>query len=287
MAHVNDDDQLRPSGNAPLVRPGWTAVHSWLFIIIVAVGFLAVAYQNRYQYLDPGPGGRVFRVSKVFGTIQEFNPAQGWVMAQPAARFPGEPSDTIGRNATAANPFPMNSGTRDDVDVLPATSEPVDAEPDTSGTREPVPMAVRETTMPEGVAPPSPTPTPGAEPTPNPVEALAPDENPPASEPLPAQPAPPVSTITPVEPEPEPVEMTEQERFQAFKEAFPNYGEPEFKLANDDLFPDWKQSGNSDGTWTEFLEVYEQFIQWWLDAGAPPEPGFKLWQDFKQVRNIR
>ena len=70
----------------------------------------------------------------------------------------------------------------------------------------------------------------------------------------------------------------------AFSKSFPDYGEEEFQLANDDLYPDWKRTYAPDGTWLEFLKVYGEFIEWWTDAGSPPEPGFKLWKDFLGTR---
>jgi hypothetical protein len=78
----------------------------------------------------------------------------------------------------------------------------------------------------------------------------------------------------------QPRPMGREERLQAFKQLFPDYGEEEFQLANDDLFPDWKKKVSAKGTWPEFLAVYGEFIQWWVDSGSPPEPGFKLWENF-------
>ena len=75
-------------------------------------------------------------------------------------------------------------------------------------------------------------------------------------------------------------EMGKEERLKTFKKAFPDFGQDEFQLANDDLYPDWKKSVAPNGTWPEFLTVYKDFIQWWNDAGSPPEPGFKLWREF-------
>ncbi len=78
----------------------------------------------------------------------------------------------------------------------------------------------------------------------------------------------------------QPKEMTADEKFSAFKKVFPNFGKDEFMLANDDLYPDWKKSIAPNGSWNDFLNTYGQFIQWWNDAGSPPEPGLKLWKDF-------
>jgi hypothetical protein len=68
--------------NAP--RPGsfgWTAMHSWIFIAIIAAGLLIVVVQNRYHYISPLGLGKAYRIDKLFGGIQEFDPDKGWVKA--------------------------------------------------------------------------------------------------------------------------------------------------------------------------------------------------------------
>jgi hypothetical protein len=77
-----------------------------------------------------------------------------------------------------------------------------------------------------------------------------------------------------------PKELTEEEKLQVFKKVFPEFGKDEFQLANDDLYPDWKKTVSPTGTWSDFLSVYGDFVQWWNDQGSPPEPGYKLWRDF-------
>jgi len=86
---------------------------------------------------------------------------------------------------------------------------------------------------------------------------------------------------------PKPQELTKEERLKAFQKLFPDFGEPEFQLANDDLFPDWKKTVSPNGTWQQFLAVYKDFIQWWNDTGSPAESGFKLWRDFLASREKR
>jgi hypothetical protein len=77
------------------------------------------------------------------------------------------------------------------------------------------------------------------------------------------------------------------ERVKQFQKAFPGFGKEEFQLANDDLYPDWKKNISPNGTWTEFLGVYKQFVQWWTDNGSPQESGLKLWKDFLASRQKR
>ena len=81
--------------------------------------------------------------------------------------------------------------------------------------------------------------------------------------------------------------MTPEERFKAFKKTFPDFGTDEFQLANDDLYPDWKKGASPNGTWGEFLGVYKDFVQWWLDHGQPREAGTTLWKQFLASRNRR
>jgi len=71
-----------------------------------------------------------------------------------------------------------------------------------------------------------------------------------------------------------------ENRLESFRKAYPGYGDEEFKLADEDLFPDWKKKVSPDGTWADFLPVYGEFVQWWIKAGSPAENGLKLWHDF-------
>ena len=84
----------------------------------------------------------------------------------------------------------------------------------------------------------------------------------------------------PAPPAEEKLEMSQDDRMKLFLGKYPDYGEEEFQLANGDLFPNWRKNLAPQGTWPEFMVVYGEFIQWWIDSGSPPEPGFKLWQDF-------
>jgi hypothetical protein len=79
---VEDGGVRRPESNRTKPAGGWTALHSWIFLGIVAFGLLVIGLQNRYHYLSPLGLGKAYRIDKLFGAIQEFDPAQGWVKAQ-------------------------------------------------------------------------------------------------------------------------------------------------------------------------------------------------------------
>jgi hypothetical protein len=81
--------------------------------------------------------------------------------------------------------------------------------------------------------------------------------------------------------------MSKEDRLRVFQKVFPEFGQDEFQLADDDLYPFWKKTEAPNGTWPEFLVMYKDFIQWWTDAGSPPEPGFKLWKDFRAGKGKR
>ncbi|MBI4964178.1 MAG: hypothetical protein HY913_12940 [Desulfomonile tiedjei] len=74
--------------------------------------------------------------------------------------------------------------------------------------------------------------------------------------------------------------LVPEDRFKTFNRAFPDFGKEEFHLANDDLYPDFIKNVSAGGTWTEFLAVYKEFVEWWIDQGSPRESGIKLWEDF-------
>jgi hypothetical protein len=78
---VNEDTRRSERGR---YRPmeGWTSLHSWIFLGIVAIGFIVIGFQNRYHYLNPQGLGKAYRIDKVFGSIQEFDPSRGWVKAR-------------------------------------------------------------------------------------------------------------------------------------------------------------------------------------------------------------
>jgi hypothetical protein len=127
---------------------------------------------------------------------------------------------------------------------------------------------------PGGMLPPSPGATPEALPVPAAPEQKA-IPSPSALRELTTHEALPRQEATPKQ-----AEMARDEKMKSFLKMFPEYGEEEFQLANDDLYPDWKKRVAPEGTWNDFLKVYGEFIQWWTDAGSPPEPGMKLWGKF-------
>jgi hypothetical protein len=234
-----DNSPRRPetsSGQRPL--QGWTAVHSWVFLVIVAVGLTFIVLENRWHYLSPLGLGKAYRIDRLFGSIQEFDPSGGWVTAQiePGMAPSGGPPEP------STVPVPMQ---------MPGMRTPE--------TMPPQPRPMTETF----------TPPPGA-----------PREEAPSTSPRTRE-APPQERRTAVETLPgQKAGDSQEDRWMSFHKAFPDFGEEEFQLANDDLFPDWKKKIAANGTWPQFLKVYGEFIQWWTGAGSPPEPGLKLWQDF-------
>ncbi|MEJ2718095.1 MAG: hypothetical protein P8182_13310 [Deltaproteobacteria bacterium] len=244
---VTNNNVRRPESPAgKRITPGWTSMHSWIFLIIVAVGLTVIVMENRYHYLSPVGLGKAYRIDRLFGSIQEFEPNMGWITAQlqapPPTRMgqpPAVPSQAVPQAVPGAAPGA----------VLPPTVGTKMEEP------RPAPAGVKEETLPQPTAK---------------------KEVPVTVERAPQQ--------APVEKKPE---MSREERLKAFIAAYPDYGKEEFQLANDDLFPDWKKKVAPNGTWQQFLRVYGQFIQWWTEAGSPPEPGFKLWQDFLATKGGR
>jgi hypothetical protein len=49
---------------------------------IVALGLIVVGLENRYHYLSPLGLRQSLSIDKFFGSIQEFDPSQGWVVAK-------------------------------------------------------------------------------------------------------------------------------------------------------------------------------------------------------------
>lgn len=221
-----DKDQAGAVG-----RGGWTSVHSWVFLAIVAIGLLVLGIQNRYHYLSPLGLGKAYRIDKLFGGIQEFDPSKGWIVAQlqmapPQAMSMMQPSEPL------AQPGQMNMP-----GSMPSSGDVVQ------------PKAAVAPTMEKETVAPSPQPTKEQAAATQPRQAVVP-------------------------------EMSKEEKYKLFQKTFSDFGEEEFQLANDDLYPDWRKRYAPNGNWPEFLGVYRDFIQWWNDAGNPPESGFKLWQDF-------
>ncbi|MBM4327019.1 MAG: hypothetical protein FJ118_07630 [Deltaproteobacteria bacterium] len=233
MALHPNDSQRQPIRSGGQMTPGWTKMHSWVFLGVVAVGFLLILVQNRYSYLMPPAAGTAYRVSKIFGSIEEFNPSAGWVSAQLGAR------------------------------ISPQASVMPEAPPFESQA---VPMRVPAGAKPE-VAPPQRK----AEVTPAPPERRDPSAS------VKEQTLPPPRPKETTKPEPA---GGKEEQYQLFVKIFPDYGEAEFQLAREDLFPDWRKRVAPRGTWPQFIEVYKEFVDWWVDQGSPADSGFKLWQDF-------
>ncbi len=239
-------EERRPDLDNLTLSPGWTKVHSWVFLGIIALGFLLLGIQNRYHYLSPVGLGKAYRIDKVFGGIQEFDPNKGWIVAQlqslvaPTAMSMLEPSSSGPQIPQVA---PMKTPEASPPVVEQNVSAPP---PSTSAPKEEniAPPQAKETAIPEAVA---------------------------------SQPK--VNTVEPSE-----TEASSEERLKLFQKTFPDFGEDEFQLANDDLFPDWKKRYAPNGTWADFLMTYKDFIRWWNDAGNPVESGVKLWQDYLAAR---
>jgi len=245
---LDDNDVRRPGSRAGNTgTPGWTSLHSWVFLAIVAIGLLLVVFENRHHYLNPQGLGKAYRIDKLFGGLQEFDPQMGWISARLVGPPPSHAAAAADPSALPTQAVPMN---------MPA-SRPAEALPSQPGAGL-EDLSSRSGAEKKEVA--SSTPT---------------GRETPAVQPAPSAPQPP-----PVEEKPT---MTREERLKSFVAVYPDYGEEEFQLASDDLFPEWKKSV-PDGNWQNFLKVYGEFIQWWTDAGSPPEPGFKLWKDFMAGR---
>jgi hypothetical protein len=226
---VNDNEVRRPDPRGPRNAAGWTSLHSWIFLAIVALGLIVIAAQNRYHYLSPQGLGKAYRIDKLFGGIQEFEPGKGWITAQLQAIAPSQSLSMAEPPATGSQAVPMTGGVPPSTDyVQPGAVPGQPSGKEEAGVSQPQPPQAKETQA-----------------------------------------------------------MSKEERHKAFQAAFPEYGQEEFQLADDDLFPFWKKTEAPNGTWPEFLGVYKAFIQWWTDAGSPPEQGFKLWKDFRAAKGKR
>ena len=237
---ILNDDVRRPGSRDQQSISGWTSLHSWIFLAIVVLGVLIMAFQNRYHYLSPLGLGKAYRIDKIFGGIQEYDPGQGWIAAQLQPLPPQQAMSMPGPEGSQAMPMHM-----------------------------------------PGSLPPSP-----------PAMGMGTVQAPEVKE----EPAAPLVTTKEATPKSgsvqstrtkESAEMTLEEKIKAFKKAFPDFGKEEFQLANDDLYPDWKKSVAPNGTWSEFLGTYRDFVQWWIDQGSPAESGSKLWKEFLASRGKR
>lgn len=252
---VNDDEPRRPEFTAQRPTSGWTSLHSWIFLAVVAAGLLVVGIQNRYHYLSPLGLGKAYRIDKLFGGIQEFDPSKGWIKAQlqPSALPPT--MSMMPPQSSGSQAVPMNTpgtvpppGTA----VQPSAAQVPEEEKEevaTSVTVEDIPRSQPAARKPP-VEPPSESTAP------SPAVATTPSRAP---------------------------ELSQEEKFAVFKKQFRDFGKDEFQLANDDLYPEWKKNLKPDGTWEEFLDVYGEFIQWWSDAGSPAESGMTLWKKFLEA----
>jgi hypothetical protein len=226
----------------------WSTLHSWVFLSIIALGFLVLGMQNRYHYLSPAGLGKAYRIDKIFGGIQEFEPAKGWVVAQlqPVAPLHGmsmlEPSSG-GPQVPQVNPMNVPASA-----PAPAT---LDKEPEIAPIGAAIPKEQKSSSsiLKENIS----------------SSGGSISET--------------VSAVKPVE-----EKLSKEQMFQLFHNTFPDFGEDEFQLANDDLFPDWKKRIAPNGTWGDFLVTYKDFIRWWNDAGNPAESGVKLWQEYLAAR---
>lgn len=264
------DTRRQPSEKPVSTDRGWNAIHSWIFLVIVALAVVAMVVQNRYEYLRADDTGTIYRVDKFFGSLQELSPTSGWVAARPvplAERIPhaAEPVREPASPAVAETvPLPAPAEPRA---AAPEPAQPLTEEPKKSALATNEPPSLAEAAAREPVGDESPVPDGAVIPQPgNQMESQ------PAREAEPAPPAP---------------AMTKEQRFKVFKERFPDYGRDEFSLADEDLYPDWKKRVGEDVPWPEFLTVYDEFITWWVEAGRPAEEGMKLWNDFLEFRTGR
>jgi len=229
-------NDIRPTDPGdPRSVSGWTSFHSWIFLAIVILAVLVMGLQNRYHYLSPLGLGKAYRIDKLFGGIQEYDPSKGWIVAQLQQIQP--PMSMSGPPPEPSQAVPMR---------MPGT---LPTPPGTVGV--------------------------GTAQAPEPQEEATP--------PVITKETPPKAAGRGKES----AEMSLDDRVRLFKKAFPDFGKEEFQLANDDLYPDWKKNAAPNGTWTEFLGVYRDFVQWWTDQGSPQEAGSKLWKDFLTSRSKR
>jgi hypothetical protein len=246
MALHNDEFEHTDSEPGVRLKPGWTALHSWIFLVIVAIGLLAILLQNRYHYLSPLGLGKAYRIDKLFGSIQEFDPSDGWISARLMGAPPTQMSGMAPSPHVGSQAVPMNM-------PAPRPGEMVGSAGNAPAEQAPIPSATERMEV-----------SPGTPAAPEPRTKPAVREAPPAVREKP--------------------EMGPEERLSVFLKAFPDYGEEEYQLANDDLYPAWKKAMAPQGTWPEFVNVYREFINWWVAEGSPAESGLKLWGDFMATR---
>ncbi len=252
MATNYDEPANSQAKSGPRIAPGWTKTHSWIFLGLVAVGLLVIVFQNRYFYLMPEGAAKLFRISKLSGSIQEYDPSGAWVAPQFAStERPQVSEQSSPPSRVASQAVPMN---------VPAGTEPKVAPPQRFSIAESKPETVEPPVVkPQTMAPQAPSTTGPATESPRTREA-------PAARPAPAP--------------REQTAMSREQKFKAFKQMFPDYSDAEFELADEDLFPDWQKKLAPNGSWSEFLKVYKEFIDWFNAQGSPEESGTQLWEEF-------
>jgi hypothetical protein len=124
---ATEENVQRPESAAKSTG-GWSNQHSWIFLIIIAVGLLFLLMQNRHQYLSPLGLGKAYRIDKLFGSIQEYDPEKGWVAAQlqPVQMPPGgamEPPSMASRPQPTYVPPPALSSPSQNITPQPKETQ--------------------------------------------------------------------------------------------------------------------------------------------------------------------
>lgn len=241
----------QPMSHQRKYHSGWSSFHSWIFIAIMVTGLIIIGIQNRYQYVT-GSDGAIYRIAKLTGGMQQYDLIQGWMRVSESKIMP-EPLEEGTSSTNQAKPFSLESFTKGN--TITESQKPLLVQKE----QEPLPAPQKPEKSVQNKQPIQQIQQPSTVEQPRSQESIT-------EQTIPA---------TPREPE-----MSDEEMFAKFKERNPYFGEQEFRLAKDDLYPDWKQNINPNGNWIEFLDTYEQFIQWWNDSGNPSESGMALWKKF-------
>jgi hypothetical protein len=104
---IPNDNSRNTGSRDQLNVSGWTSLHSWIFLAIVILAMLVMGLQNRYHYLSPLGLGKAYRIDKLFGGIQEYDPSKGWVVAQLQPLQPPMSMSGVAPEASQALPMPM------------------------------------------------------------------------------------------------------------------------------------------------------------------------------------
>ncbi len=259
MTTNHSEEIQRPrSAQAQSRQTGWTRTHSWAFLVIVGIGLAIIAMENRYHYLSPLGLGKAYRIDKLFGSIQEFDPVDGWIIAKLTGGPPPQMQGMAPAPSVGAPPVPMN---------IPAAGPPETPTPSSAVTgEEPRTPAVQPAERRvAGVEKPA-DETPGEGPAEAEKTPVVQPEEKPTGRRAAAQP-----------------QLSREECFKLFMKQYPDFTKEEFQLAYEDLFPDWKKK-TPNATWQDFMNVYGDFIEWWNDAGQPQKSGIDLWKEFLTSR---